>query len=839
MVYISIIIPVFNAENTLEGSFNSILNQTLGFENLEVIFVDDCSTDSSVDIINGFSEKYSNVNYYCLKENSGFAGKPRNVGMEHATADYLMFLDPDDEFLEDACEFLYSNIINTHFDVVSGNYVKFYQGEEYPNEWEKLKLKDGILEISSINEEPNLFSVPASVWTKIFKKKLILDNNITFPVGIPAQDLVFVDNVLLKANGIKYINKPIVKYIQRDGDSGSVSLNRGKKLLFGYIKAYTKLYELFKEYNENFIKFSVNNLHYWTKQFCLSNLPYEDKLKLLKDAKSLYDEFKSQGLNPQKYAKKFFKYIYDEKYEEAINYSKKLSLSYMEKNDEVIEIVKNKKLFILFLGFDYEIGGLARAVCNRCKLLENNGYSITLLNIDEMKDFKYITNHYYEMGYLNESCKIINIYDYYSKKNTRDFNDCNYVSLDNDFDKIVDGYFVKKTINKDTSIHLKYYDSADADGCSKSNIVKEEIYVNNILVWEKIYNGIKKFTRNLYTCDGFKFLEIPQKNKNIKLYSRTGEISEFPSIKDFRDYFVTEICSKTNEKPFLINDCSSPNPSIKNISSDLVYKIGVVHSNPYKKPTHCFGSPIRKISSLSEIKYLDKVVVLTEEAKYDFEYEFNSNKFFVIPNFVFKDDFPYVKHENKSYKTISIFSRISSEKNISDLLYATSIVLRKHSDFILKIYGRALKPNEIKEKRKLEKLIKKLDISRSVKFMDHVHNVDEELSKSLATTLVSDIEGLPMVILESMIVGTPMVCYDINYGPRDMIVNGVNGIIVNQYDIKRLAEMFIILLDNPKKAEEMGHNARKYVLNNFSEEIILNKWNTLLTEVYIDNLCKN
>ena len=88
---ISIIIPVFNVEEYLDDAFQSIFSQTLGFDSLEVIFVDDCSTDNSGAIIDNYADKYENVISLHLGLNSGVAGKPRNVGMEYATSDYLMF----------------------------------------------------------------------------------------------------------------------------------------------------------------------------------------------------------------------------------------------------------------------------------------------------------------------------------------------------------------------------------------------------------------------------------------------------------------------------------------------------------------------------------------------------------------------------------------------------------------------------------------------------------------------------------------------------------------------------------------------------------------------------
>ena len=77
MYKISIIIPVFNVEDTLKNAFDSIKSQTIGFENLEVIFVDDKSTDDSLKIIKEFSKKYNNVKSICLNKNRSDVSRSR------------------------------------------------------------------------------------------------------------------------------------------------------------------------------------------------------------------------------------------------------------------------------------------------------------------------------------------------------------------------------------------------------------------------------------------------------------------------------------------------------------------------------------------------------------------------------------------------------------------------------------------------------------------------------------------------------------------------------------------------------------------------------------------
>ena len=83
---ISIIIPIYNAQDTLKIAINSVINQTIGFENIELILVDDKSTDKSKDIINNYSNKYDNVKSIFLKENNGSPSKPRNIGIDNVTS---------------------------------------------------------------------------------------------------------------------------------------------------------------------------------------------------------------------------------------------------------------------------------------------------------------------------------------------------------------------------------------------------------------------------------------------------------------------------------------------------------------------------------------------------------------------------------------------------------------------------------------------------------------------------------------------------------------------------------------------------------------------------------
>ena len=115
---ISVIIPVYNAEKHLENTINSIIKQSIGFENIELILVDDASKDNSKKIIESYSEKYSNIIPYFSEKNHGYPGFGRNIGLNTATSDYIMFMDNDDEYDVNMCETLYETMINENADIV-------------------------------------------------------------------------------------------------------------------------------------------------------------------------------------------------------------------------------------------------------------------------------------------------------------------------------------------------------------------------------------------------------------------------------------------------------------------------------------------------------------------------------------------------------------------------------------------------------------------------------------------------------------------------------------------------------------------------------------------------
>ena len=231
MYKVSVIMPIFNAEKYLENTLNSVINQTIGFENIELILVDDKSTDNSRSIVEEYSSKYSNIKPIFLEENTGCPGIPRNVGIENATSDYIMFIDNDDEYFPEICDKLYNTIILEGADIVACN--ELYS--DNISSRRRLIDSDRVLLGKEIVYFDNVY-----IWNCIFKRSIILDNNISFIDGV-YEDAIFTLEYYIHSNKLVYLKDFVgYHYMDRNGSLSSISFNRESDM----IKSWDNLIKL-------------------------------------------------------------------------------------------------------------------------------------------------------------------------------------------------------------------------------------------------------------------------------------------------------------------------------------------------------------------------------------------------------------------------------------------------------------------------------------------------------------------------------------------------------------------------------------------------------------------
>lgn len=292
---ISIIIPVYNVEKYLVNTINSIIEQTIGMDNIEVILIDDNSNDKSKDIINKYVKKYKNFKGIFCQKTSGFPGKPRNIGLNLSSSEFIMFLDSDDYLENNACEILYNKIIETKADIVCGAYTTLDSNfkENFnklfwlttltnPNDnWndrvnttEKLLSNQNFeLIIDDLTEYPSIIGT-SNVWGKIFKKSLFEKNNIRFPEDRVAEDSVFLLNSIYNASRIVFIKNIILHYNNKRETISDLSMSHTKnnKNLEGRISSYLLMYNLSVKHDmvELFAEYLLSQkINYWFNSYLL------------------------------------------------------------------------------------------------------------------------------------------------------------------------------------------------------------------------------------------------------------------------------------------------------------------------------------------------------------------------------------------------------------------------------------------------------------------------------------------------------------------------------------------------------------------------------------------
>lgn len=223
---ISIIIPVYNVYPYLEKCIESIANQS--YSNLEIVVVNDCSTDDSEIICKKLINKYENIQYYKLNQNKGVA-YARNYGLDKASGSLIGFVDSDDWIESDMYQNLYATMTTFNSPIASCNYTKYTYTHDNIlgklNYLEDSKVKFVQDDICIDNTTDALYyclhNNDVAVWNKLFDRKLF--DYIKFPVGKISED-VFVMHLLIEnATKIAVTKQILYNYVIR-----SDSITAGK-----------------------------------------------------------------------------------------------------------------------------------------------------------------------------------------------------------------------------------------------------------------------------------------------------------------------------------------------------------------------------------------------------------------------------------------------------------------------------------------------------------------------------------------------------------------------------------------------------------------------------------
>lgn len=275
MIKVSIIVPIYNVEKYLKKSIESLINQTL--KEIEIILVNDGSTDNSLSICQGYALKDTRIKV--VDKPNGGVSTARNIGLRHAQGEYIGFVDPDDWIEKEMYENMYNTITQTKSSICLSNYIIESKGKK-----EKVELKFEERTFSEEDMISNIISrilgaktldklnevIMGNVWRILIKREIIDKNNIRFLDEIKImEDLIFLLQVLLKCNSISIDKGAYYHYIN---DHSSAMRSYKNEYLEVNEKVLDTIGNILKENNlDEFYKKELDIRYITIRQACIAN----------------------------------------------------------------------------------------------------------------------------------------------------------------------------------------------------------------------------------------------------------------------------------------------------------------------------------------------------------------------------------------------------------------------------------------------------------------------------------------------------------------------------------------------------------------------------------------
>lgn len=225
MLKLSFILPCYNVASYIGRCIESIEHQDIPQAEYEVIFVDDCSTDNTVDVIKEYQKQYPNIRLICHTENKT-AGGARNTGIDAAKGEYIWFVDPDDKVEANVLKKLYQQAILQDVDILAFNIRDSYEDGRSADRTMFVDSKE-VLDGPEFYLQPHLKGLHSaeSVYASLYKREFLQRKALRFPEIKASQDVVFTWECVLAAERCASVADLCYDYIRR---SNSTTGSKGK-----------------------------------------------------------------------------------------------------------------------------------------------------------------------------------------------------------------------------------------------------------------------------------------------------------------------------------------------------------------------------------------------------------------------------------------------------------------------------------------------------------------------------------------------------------------------------------------------------------------------------------
>lgn len=485
--------------------------------------------------------------------------------------------------------------------------------------------------------------------------------------------------------------------------------------------------------------------------------------------------------------------------------------------------------YILGTILESKITGVEKAQINRLKLFKQQGipskcvyvkwnpYLYTYAKQHQIENDVFTMYDYFQKTINYKKTKQMNWLQYWEKscKYTLKFvENSNDVRIYDEEQFIMYAHFLDKQYRNLN--YVNYFDH-------QRRKVKRELFDGRgFLSCSRILGeGQRIVLENYFTADGKiviqkYFEDIKGKNTLTKVVLYEGQHQQyFDSEDELVHYFLKQLCKNRNQ---LILD--RPH-ELGNVIAELpneIPVIAVLHS------THLTGNEVKSFykSVFNHLKRYKAIVVSTDKQRRDIaDYIENEIQVVNIP-VGFVDNIPNnIDFNSKEKRHIVSVARLVENKQIKHQIEVIKRLVEKYPDIQLNIYGHG---NGLAE---YQQLVEKYQLLNHIKFHGFKTQVSEAIANAQLMLSTSKMEGFGLAILESLSLGTPVISYDVDYGPAELIQDGFNGYLVSEGDIDQMVEKVDLLLSDSQKMEQFSMNSIQSA-QHFNMTTVGNKWRNIL-----------
>lgn len=345
----------------------------------------------------------------------------------------------------------------------------------------------------------------------------------------------------------------------------------------------------------------------------------------------------------------------------------------------------------------------------------------------------------------------------------------------------------------------------------KGTLHRETLFVENssVVSWISYLDdsGYAFFTQ---------WMDAEGKPSDVFVAEGAGSSRRYSSLQRAQeDWFQFVVSDLDGPVVVMIDDCTMA-PAVQKLKHKSSKRIAIFH-NDHKTPAHK--------AMIEAMESWDAVVCSTQgQSEVLREVVPTSLSITVIGQAVQDRAVLQPRSPGVSCR-FAFFGRLTSTKNIVPLVSAFASVIDSMPLATLDIYGSGPQEAELKE------LISELGLQNSVRLMGRTEEAPARMAEYNATIVPSSFEAFGLVVGESLLAQTPVIAFDCDFGPRDIIRHGIDGLLVDTNDFSKLADQIVYLGRHPEEAEKMGRAGRHNVLERFSNDAIMARWEELVKEV--------